>query len=94
MINSDETEIRGHWNVVAGTVTADETTHRIQRLIAEYLKELGRGNGGWTVLYVDPSDGRFWELTYPEADTHGGGAPLLKHLDHQQARDKYPNLSL
>jgi hypothetical protein len=91
-INSNEREIRGRWHVVAGRVTADESARRIEVLVAEYLKESGRDATGWDILYVDPNDGRFWELTYPQADTHGGGPPLLKHLTDRQTREKYSHL--
>lgn len=88
-IGSDEVEIRGTWSMVAGKATPDANTKRIEVLINEHLKEIGRDAAGWDVLYVDPNDGRYWELTYPQSDMHGGGPPMLKCLTDRRARDKY-----
>lgn len=45
--------------------------------------------GGWETLYQDPADLRFWELTYPHGEMHGGGPPTLKSLTVQEAKSKY-----
>jgi hypothetical protein len=42
-----------------------------------------------TVLYVDASDGRYWELIYPDSQLHGGGPPTLRNLSEASARKKY-----
>jgi hypothetical protein len=88
-IRLDETEIRGHWTSHAGKVEADQTCRRIEQLIASCLREVSRDVSGWDVLYSDPSDGRYWELIYPESHLHGGGPPTLKHLTKATARKKY-----
>jgi hypothetical protein len=59
--------------LVGNTVVGDETCRRIERLIKKHLVELGRDRFGWEVLYRDPNDGRFWELTYPHGEMHSGG---------------------
>jgi Immunity protein 27 len=41
------------------------------------------------VLYVDPSDSRYWELIYPDSQLHGGGPPTLRNLSEAAARKKY-----
>lgn len=89
MINSNETEIRGNWKTVDGKSVADESTRRIEVLVKQYLKEVRRDVSGWDVLFTDPSDGRFWELTYPQSELHGGGPPLLRWLTEHQVRKKY-----
>ena len=73
-LRSGETELVGNWVVQAGSVVADDVSKRIEVLISSTLKEIGSSEDGWDVLYVDPSDGRYWELTYPDSGAHGGGA--------------------
>ena len=85
----DEVEIDGRWDLKDGKVVSDATSRRIQWLIENYLVRLGTDPTGWDVLYRDPSDTRFWELTYPESDTHGGGPPRLACLDAGEAVRKY-----
>ena len=43
---------------------ADEVTKRIQQLVRDYLKKVATDRTGWEVLYRDPGDGRYWELSY------------------------------
>ena len=88
-IGSDETEIRGQWKMVGLKVEEDVNARRIQTLIGGYLKQIAHDETGWKTLYVDSSDGRYWELTYPEADSHGGGPPMLKCLSAQEAKERY-----
>lgn len=70
-------------------VDADANACRIQTLIETYLKIVARAESGWETLYVDPHERRFWELTYPRSDLHGGGPPMLRCLSAQEARKKY-----
>jgi len=88
-IKSNEEVLQGAWRVVNGKMQADETTQRIESLVHGYLKKIGADESGWDVLYVDPSDGRFWELVYLESESHGGGPPTLRHVTEAQAREKY-----
>ena len=89
MISSDETEIRGRWKQSGLKVVEDANSQRIQALIGSYLRALGQDKSGWSTLFVDPNDGRYWELTYPEPDSHGGGPPMLRNLSGDVARQKY-----
>jgi hypothetical protein len=61
---------------------------RIQHLISKHLQRLC-SHGGWTVLFRDPEDGRFWELTYPMSEMHGGGPARLTEISEQTARENY-----
>jgi hypothetical protein len=88
-IGSHETEIRGQWTMVGLKVEEDATARRIQALIGGYLRQIAHDESGWKTLYVDPGDGRYWELTYPEPDSHGGGPPMLKCLSEEQAKERY-----
>jgi hypothetical protein len=89
MISADETEIRGCWLESAGTVVKDANTERIEKLTSDYLRELKRDDSGWNVLYIDPKDSRYWELSYPDSGLSAGGPPLLKHLSREDVRNKY-----
>ena len=88
-LRSGETELVGNWVIQAGSVVADDVSKRIEVLIRSTLKEIGSSEDGWDVLYVDPSDGRYWELTYPDSGAHGGGAPKLSDMAVEQAKAKY-----
>lgn len=85
----EEREIRGFWKEVAGKVEADENCLRIEELTQRYLHEVARDSSGWNVLFVDRSDGRHWELSYPGAASHGGGAPLLRVLTREEVEERY-----
>jgi hypothetical protein len=91
-IASDEVEIRAGWVRSGDRVIGDSSAERIDRLIRGHLRELGRDATGWETLYVDPDDGRLWELIYPHSEMHGGGPPVLRYLSRPQARQKYPHV--
>jgi hypothetical protein len=93
-IDASETEIRGAWVFVGGKMEADANAQRIADLVRKYLREVGRDPSGWDALYVDPGDGRLWELVYLESDSHGGGPPVLRNLSMSVARAKYGDASI
>jgi hypothetical protein len=84
-----ETELRGQRVVIDGVGFRDPVTGRIYDLITHELVEVGVGDEGWSKLYRDPGDGRYWELTYPESEYHGGGPPMLTHVSNEFAAKKY-----
>jgi hypothetical protein len=51
--------------------------------------EVGRSDSDWAVLYLDKSDGRYWELIYPVSTQHGVGAPILESRSIGEVTDKY-----
>jgi hypothetical protein len=85
----DEKEVRGTWKIVGARIEADENCSRIRKLTQSHLHEVARDESGWDLLYVDPSDGRYWELTYPDSHLHGGGPPKLTCISREHARSKY-----
>lgn len=91
-LRPEETELIGHWTDTTDYTVRDPTSDRINNLISEYLREIAQRDGGWTVLYKDPSDGRYWELTYPESAYHGGGPPRLTNLTPEQVRERYGHI--
>jgi hypothetical protein len=88
-LKSEETILKGSWKLSGGSMEADAVSERIERLISEYLIEIGEDESGWNKLYQDPEDNRYWELTYPESETHGGGASQLENIPTQEAKRKY-----
>ena len=84
-----ETSLSGRWLLKDGRVVADDVCGRIDELVRGQLREIGRDASGWDALFVDPDDGRLWELVYLESNLQGGGPPVLRHLSATQARGKY-----
>jgi hypothetical protein len=48
---------------------ADATAVRIEQLIAEHLVRVADRVDGWTTLFQDPTDDRFWETLLPSGRT-------------------------
>ena len=88
-IQPEETKIFGQWITEHGQLVANASAKRIDYLVENELQELGRTQDGWSVLYVDTADGRFWQLSYPDSGEHGGGAPCLEVLTRDAARDRF-----
>ena len=86
-LRPDETELVGSWVMIDRQMTADPVTRRIEALTLQGLEQVA--DGGWTKLYRDPIDGRYWELTYPRGEMHGGGPPALTLLTLDMARQRY-----
>jgi hypothetical protein len=84
-----ETELRGTWIARDSIVEADEVCRRIKWLVGNNLREVAVDVSGWDVLYLDRADGRYWELTYPQSEMHGGGPPQLKVISKSDAILKY-----
>jgi hypothetical protein len=91
-LGSNETQLVGQWIAVGQQVEGDETCNRIEALIRGHLRKVGTKENGWTHLYIDPKDGRFWELTYSHGDWHGGGPPMLICITQNEAKRHYPDL--
>ena len=89
MIQPYETKLCGKWILENGELVADATARRVDYLIKNELVEVGRSDDGWTVLYLNKKDGRYWELNYPDSDQHGGGPPCLEFLPRDVAAGKY-----
>ncbi|MDR0954252.1 MAG: immunity 27 family protein [Rikenellaceae bacterium] len=89
-IKPTETTIDSAWGINSHNLTREEgveSTLRIYWLTGNYLKEIS--TLGSETLYRDPKDHRYWELTYPQYEYHGGGPPLLRYLTDEEAVDKY-----
>ena len=84
-----ETDLLGRWINVGERVVGDDTCKRIEWLVSEKLQKTATDASGWDTLYLDPVDGRYWELTYPNSGVHGGGPPRLTQLPAESAKSKY-----
>lgn len=87
-LGAEEVDLIGRWEVRAGRVVGDATCQRIEELVAHHLVQLG-SRGVWEVLFRDPDDGRYWELTYPDSHLHGGGPPGLTAIPNAEARARF-----
>lgn len=88
-LKSDEFILIGSWKIVNGNVVSDEVCQRIENLIDNYLKKVSTEKTGWEILYQDKNDNRYWLLTFPKSDWHGGGPPTLKMLTEVEVSEKF-----
>jgi hypothetical protein len=88
-LDKSETILRGAFIFQNNKVIADEVSKRIEYLTTNYLKTVGTSGGGWETLYIDDNDSRYWELSYPDGEMHGGGPSTLVCLSLEEATKKY-----
>ena len=88
-IQPNESDLRGQWVLVDGKMVKDEVSKRIETLIVNYLNRVKADESGWRTLFRDPSDGRYWELTYPQSEMHAGGPPRLSVIEDSLAVERY-----
>lgn len=93
-LQPSEKELIGEWVVDGGHIRADDTARRIQWLMKHHLRKIGISKqwGAWKTLFQDPDDLRYWELTYPRSEMHGGGAPALKCISTELAATEYDSV--
>jgi len=91
-LRKDETKLEGKWIFENSEVREDETCKRIKALVNNHLTEIGSTMSGWKMLFIDPDDNRYWELSYPQGNLHGGGPPCLINLDKDYAFKEYGNI--
>lgn len=84
-----EQDLIGSWIASEDGLSRDSVAQRIDLLVANHLQALGTDGSGWDLLLRDPTDGRLWELTYPESHCSGGGPPRLTCIGTDRAREKY-----
>jgi hypothetical protein len=87
--DENEVKIKGGWKSIGKQVLPDENCVRIDWLKSKYFHKIAVDPSGWDTLFRDPEDGRYWELTYPESELHGGGASQLTVISFQVAKVKY-----
>jgi hypothetical protein len=84
--------IVGQWLEENGQIVGDQECRLIDQLVADHLVKRGSRDAGWTELYHDPSDGSYWELTYPQSHMHGGGPPTLTQITDEEVQTLYGTL--
>jgi immunity protein 27 of polymorphic toxin system len=88
-IGPDEDQIIGGWVMINGGMVDNDTSRRITSLVQTELQHIATSPNGWERLYLDPHDGRFWELTYPRSEMQGSGPRALLLVQPQKAHEKY-----
>jgi hypothetical protein len=84
-----ERELVAEWNGTTEGTFSDRVDERIFWLVSRRLVLEGTADGGWSQLYRDPRDGRFWELSFPHGSLHGGGPRRLSVVSDATAATKY-----
>jgi len=88
-IDSNENVLIGNWILNGLIVEGDAVTKRIRELTSNYLIRIGSDESGWNILYQDPEDLRYWELTYPDSYLQGGGPSTLKNISEIEVSKIY-----
>jgi Immunity protein 27 len=90
-LKPEETDLVGNWVDDDGRLVSDTIDVRIGWLITNHLQRIALNpqSGAWETLYLDPRDGRYWELTFPRGEMHGGGPRRLTNLPREAAISKY-----
>jgi hypothetical protein len=88
-LNKEETELKGKWLFDGISLKNDSISDRIETLTLSYLKKISQDKSGWTTLYQDPLDNRYWELLYENSDFQSGGPPTLRNISKEDAILKY-----
>jgi hypothetical protein len=88
-LESTERQLSGAWIETEDGVTPNAVDRRIFWLVTQRLVQRAMAQGGWEQLFVDPRDGRLWELTFPQGSLHGGGPRRLTLITRDAAIEKY-----
>lgn len=90
-LQPNENVLTGTWVYVNNVMRGDDVCERIEWLIKHELKKIAPSPqwGDWETLFQDPSDGRYWERTYPQGDLQGGGPPQIQGISEDEAKAKY-----
>jgi hypothetical protein len=85
----EERLLQGAWLQPGVGAAHDETDRRIFWLVSRRLTPLAAADGGWRQLFLDPRDGRLWELCFPHGSLHGGGPRRLECVAALVAAERY-----
>ena len=88
-LNPNETSIEGKWNFDGSSMNSDDSCKRIEWLINNKLIEISVNGDDWETVYQDPEDRRYWLLSYPQSQMHGGGPPYLAVISEKEAQVKF-----
>lgn len=88
-LGKNETLLKGQAIFKDGKFLPDPITARIDYLKENVLREVATCNEGWNILYIDDSDGRYWELFYADGNWKSEGPPSLQYISEEEAKIKY-----
>jgi len=88
-ISDNETLIECEWQVVEDQVKPGSACERIEWLISDILKLVKVDKRGWEKLFLDPGDGRYWLLFYPQSELTGGGPASLMEITFSEAELRF-----
>lgn len=88
-LNAAEENLVGYWLDLGSGVEKDAVWERIDWLASSKLEFVDQNSTGSEMLYRDPADGRYWELTRRAFHLRGGGPPILKVIGVEDASRKY-----
>jgi hypothetical protein len=77
------------WIKRGSSLVVDGDTVEIDRLLKEELEHVASTDNGWTQLFVDARGDGYWELSFPQSNTHGGGPRLLSPVSRDLVQSKY-----
>ena len=89
---AERKELVGAWLRQGKAVVRDAVCLTIEDLVQNRFRRVATREGGWTVLFQDPEDGLYWELSYPDGQMHGGGPPKLSPIEKRDVSERYPDL--
>jgi len=91
MIAADQNLIAGTLFLDGPVLRPDAVERRIETLVNTWLIHLADDpiSGAWLRLYKAPSDGRLWELTYPQGEMQGGGPRRLRVITPAEAAQTF-----
>lgn len=72
-LRAHETRLVGKWYSTADGIVGNDACDRIDDVTENHIRRLSTDSSGWDTLYIDPDDGRYWELLYPQSEMHAGG---------------------
>jgi|SRR5215217_4860875 len=77
-LQPNETLITGKWINTVEMMVGDYNCKRIEWLTNHYLILTETRDAGWTKIYQDRTDQRYWAKTFPQGELQGGGPPQLR----------------
>lgn len=80
--------LTGKWLFLNNKIREDDVCKKIHS-ITNRSKKIANSKDGWDILYFDKQSNIYWELTYPNNESHGAGAPKLTELSIEDAKNKY-----
>ena len=99
-LRPEETELIGTWTLVKREADAsqlcqrpelvgDKAHDRIVKILRHQLRQIATDEATCDWLYVDPEDGRLWELKFRESEIAGGGPIYLRCVSQEYVKQKY-----